>query len=44
MPVSPAMAEDLADAVRTLYEDAELELITRLRRALAEGIESPLWG
>lgn len=43
MPVSPADAEDLAAAVRVLYEDAELALITRLRKALAEGIESPLW-
>lgn len=43
MPVSPAMAEDLAAAVRDLYDDAEIAIITRLRRALAEGIESPLW-
>lgn len=43
MPASPAMAEDLAAAIRTLYEDAELQLITRLRRALEDGIESPLW-
>lgn len=43
MPVSPADAEDLAAAVRTLYEDAELAIIERLRRALADGIESPLW-
>ncbi|GAA4684580.1 phage minor capsid protein [Streptomyces youssoufiensis] len=43
MPVSPAMAEDLAAAVRALYDDAELVLLERLRRALEEGIESPLW-
>lgn len=43
MPVSPAMAEDLAAAIRTLYDDAELTLIDKLRQALADGIESPLW-
>ncbi|MGW0495052.1 phage minor capsid protein [Streptomyces sp. NPDC003007] len=43
MPVSPAMAEDLAAAITRLYEDAELAIIERLRKALAEGIESPLW-
>ncbi|MFE9645308.1 phage minor capsid protein [Streptomyces sp. NPDC006365] len=43
MPVSPAMAEDLAAAITVLYEDAELAIIERLRKALAEGIESPLW-
>lgn len=43
MAVSPAMAEDLAAAVARLYEDAELSLIERMRKALAEGIDSPLW-
>ncbi|MEU5838783.1 phage minor capsid protein [Streptomyces diacarni] len=43
MPVSPAMAEDLAAAVRRLYEEAERSLIERMARALAEGIGSPLW-
>ncbi|PNG17488.1 phage minor capsid protein [Streptomyces cahuitamycinicus] len=43
MTVSPAMAEDLAAAITRLYEDAELAIIDRLRKALAEGIESPLW-
>ncbi|WP_369778843.1 phage minor capsid protein [Streptomyces sp. R33] len=43
MPVSPAMAEDLAAAITMLYEDAELALITKLREALAEGIDSPRW-
>ncbi|MFJ1865536.1 phage minor capsid protein [Streptomyces sp. NPDC088097] len=43
MPVSPAMAEDLAAAVTMLYEDAELALIGILRDALAEGIDSPRW-
>ncbi|MFE0132399.1 phage minor capsid protein [Streptomyces sp. NPDC059037] len=43
MPVSPAMAEDLAAAIRTLYDDAELTLIDKLRQALDDGLESPLW-
>lgn len=43
MPVSPAMAEDLAAAITMLYEDAELALIDILRKALAEGIDSPRW-
>ncbi|MFC9847786.1 phage minor capsid protein [Streptomyces sp. NPDC060223] len=43
MPVSPAMAEDLAAAITTLYADAELSIIERLRKALEEGIDSPLW-
>lgn len=43
MPVSPDMAEDLAAAVSSLYEQAELALIEKVTRALAEGIDSPLW-
>jgi hypothetical protein len=43
MPVSPALAEDLAAAIGMLYEDAELALIGLLRDALAEGIDSPHW-
>lgn len=43
MAVSPAMAEDLAAAITLLYEDAELALIERIRKALAQGIDSPLW-
>lgn len=43
MPVSPDMAEDLAAAVSTLYEEAELALIEKVTRALAEGLDSPLW-
>jgi len=43
MPVSPAMAEDLAAAVAMLYEDAERSILERLQAALAEGIDSPLW-
>ncbi|WP_247615837.1 phage minor capsid protein [Streptomyces sp. MK37H] len=37
------MAEDLAAAVSSLYEQAELTLIEKLRHAIAEGIDSPLW-
>ncbi|MFF8679501.1 phage minor capsid protein [Streptomyces sp. NPDC015237] len=43
MPVSPDMAEDLASAVASLYEQAELALIEKVTRALAEGLDSPLW-
>ncbi|MFH9403266.1 phage minor capsid protein [Streptomyces sp. NPDC017638] len=43
MPVSPDMAEDLATAVSTLYEQAELALIERVTKALAEGLDAPLW-
>lgn len=43
MPVSPDMAEDLAAAVSSLYEQAELALIERVTAALAEGLDSPLW-
>lgn len=43
MPVSPAMAEDLAAAISTLYADAEVALIEILRDALARGIDSPRW-
>ncbi|MGQ4358557.1 phage minor capsid protein [Streptomyces sp. SAS_272] len=43
MPVSPDMAEDLAAAVSKLYEQAELAVIDKVTRALAEGLDSPLW-
>jgi hypothetical protein len=43
MPVSPAMAEDLAAAVAKLYEDAELAILEKLRTALEQGLDSPLW-
>ncbi|MFF1416562.1 phage minor capsid protein [Streptomyces sp. NPDC058280] len=43
MPVSPAMAEDLAARVRELYEDAQLSLIERITAALAADIDSPRW-
>jgi len=37
------MAEDLAAAVGRLYEQAELALIERITRALAQDLDSPLW-
>ncbi|MFH8717245.1 phage minor capsid protein [Streptomyces zaomyceticus] len=37
------MAENLASAVSALYEQAELALIERVTRALAEGLDSPRW-
>lgn len=43
MPISPDMAEDLAAAVSSLYEQAELSLIERITRALTQGLDSPLW-
>lgn len=43
MPVSPALAEDLAAAVAALYEQAELTLIERITRALTADLDSPLW-
>lgn len=43
MPTSPADAHDLARSVARIYEDAEQALLQILAKALAEGIESPLW-
>ncbi|MEU2443550.1 phage minor capsid protein [Streptomyces althioticus] len=43
MPVSPAMAEDLASNVSALYEQAELVLTQRIRDAVTEGIDAPTW-
>lgn len=43
MPVSPALAEDLAREVGRLYEDAEGALLERLAKALEAGIDSPRW-
>ncbi|WP_282795175.1 phage minor capsid protein [Streptomyces sp. CC224B] len=43
MPVSPAMAEDLAAEVRRLYDDAETVLLEKLAAALEADIESPRW-
>lgn len=43
MPVSPAMAEDLARHVRDIYDDAQLALIAKLTAALEADIDSPRW-
>lgn len=43
MPVSPAMAEDLAREVRALYDDAQAALLERIAAALAADIDSPRW-
>ncbi|WP_457028098.1 phage minor capsid protein [Kitasatospora sp. P5_F3] len=43
MPTSPADGEDLARAIGVLYQDAEVALLELLARALAAGMESPLW-
>ncbi|MFD4788245.1 phage minor capsid protein [Streptomyces sp. NPDC058459] len=43
MPISTDMAEDVAAAVSTLYEQAELALIEKVTTALAQGFDSPLW-
>lgn len=43
MPVSPALAEDLAQVVVDHYTEAERVLLTRIARALAEGIDAPGW-
>lgn len=43
MPVSPALAEDLAQRVRELYDEAEGVLLERLAAALEADIDSPRW-
>lgn len=43
MPVSPAMAEDLAHEVGLLYQDAEGALLELLAKALEADIDSPRW-
>lgn len=43
MSVSPAMAEGLAETLRTLYGDAEVILLARIARALAQGLDAPDW-
>jgi hypothetical protein len=43
VPVSPALAEDLARTVASLYEAAEVTLLERLRAALAADLDSPAW-
>ncbi|MCX5197219.1 phage minor capsid protein [Streptomyces sp. NBC_00249] len=43
MPVSPALAEDLAQRVRELYDSAEGVLLEKLAAALEADIDSPRW-
>ncbi|MFF3622340.1 phage minor capsid protein [Streptomyces sp. NPDC002467] len=43
MPVSPALAEDLAARVRELYDEAEGVLLEKLAAALESDIESLRW-
>ncbi|MFJ5638658.1 phage minor capsid protein [Streptomyces sp. NPDC093223] len=43
MPVSPDMSEDLAVAIADLYEAAQGVLIDKIRKAIDEGWDSPLW-
>lgn len=43
MPVSPAMAEDLATEVARLYQDAEAALLEHIAKALEADIQSPRW-
>jgi len=43
MAVSPDLAEDLAAAVAQLYEQAELALVEKITKALADGLDSPMW-
>jgi hypothetical protein len=43
VPTSPADAHDLARAIAEIYEDAEVELLGIIARALADGIDSPSW-
>lgn len=43
MPVSPALAENLAKIVAALYENAESTLLRRLAEDLANGWQSPRW-
>lgn len=43
MPVSPAIAEQLAEVVGVLYAEAELALIERIQRWLDADIEAPHW-
>jgi hypothetical protein len=43
MPVSPALAESLAQEVVNLYAEAERTLLERTARALSKGLDSPQW-
>jgi hypothetical protein len=43
VPVSPALAEGLAQEVVKLYQEAERVLLERTANALAKGLDSPEW-
>lgn len=43
MPVSPALAENLARQVTGLYSEAERVLLKRIARNLGRGIDAPAW-
>lgn len=43
MPVSPELAAELARQTLTIYTDAEEQLLARIARRLARGIDEPGW-
>lgn len=43
MPVSPSLAENLAQEVVGLYQEAERTLLARISKNLASGISGPHW-
>lgn len=43
MPISPALAEDLASDVVALYGEAERVLLARIARSLDKGLDAPQW-
>lgn len=43
MPVSPAYAEGLTEDVVDVYAAAELRLLERIGKSLAEGFDAPAW-
>jgi len=43
MPVSPALAEHLAADLVEVYAEAERQMITRMAKRLAQGIDGPRW-
>lgn len=43
MPVSPALAENLAQPVVEMYAEAERTLLARIAKSLAKGLDAPHW-
>lgn len=43
MPISPTLAEGLAQATVDAYLEAERSLLERIARALARGLDAPAW-